>query len=200
VPGIGGGICQVADTIFKGALYSGLPMVHWINHQTLVPYYQPPGMDATVYVAPNSNADVRFQNDTGHWLLIKFTEDLANARLGEELFGPSTLVVAASSVQQMLQIARQLDGQLTATIHGTDEDLRCFRELVDVLREKAGRLIVNGFPTGVEVCPSMQHGGPYPATTYSGFTSVGQASVRRFLRPGTFQDVDAAALPPELRS
>src|SRR5207248_279609 len=51
VPGIGGGICQVADTIFKGALYSGLPMVHWINHQTLVPYYQPPGMDATVYVA-----------------------------------------------------------------------------------------------------------------------------------------------------
>jgi len=87
VPGIGGGICQVADTIFKGALYSGLPLVHWMNHQTLVPYYQPPGMDATVYVAPGSNADVQFQNDTGHWLLFHFEEDLANARLTVRFFG-----------------------------------------------------------------------------------------------------------------
>jgi len=87
VPGIGGGICQVADTIFKGALFSGLPLVHWINHQTLVPYYQPYGMDATVYVVPGSNADVQFQNDTGHWLLMTFTEDLANARLTVRFFG-----------------------------------------------------------------------------------------------------------------
>ncbi|GAC1436055.1 MAG: hypothetical protein NVSMB65_10090 [Chloroflexota bacterium] len=87
VPGIGGGICQVADTLFKGAFYSGLPLVHWVNHQTLVPYYQPPGMDATVFVAPHSNADVQFRNDTGHWLMIKFTEDLANARLGVRFFG-----------------------------------------------------------------------------------------------------------------
>lgn len=138
-----------------------------------------------------------------HALPTLFTADadtfLAHHRLGEELFGPSTVVVTASSRQQMLRIARELDGHLTATIHGTPQDLSDFADLVDVLREKAGRLIFNGFPTGVEVCPSMQHGGPYPATTDPRTTSVGTAAIERFVRPVCYQNFPEPSLPPELR-
>jgi NADP-dependent aldehyde dehydrogenase len=124
---------------------------------------------------------------------------LYNERLGEELFGPSALLVTASSKVQMMQIAAGLEGHLTATIHGTPQDLREFAELVDVLQQKVGRLIFNGFPTGVEVCPSMQHGGPYPATTDSRTTSVGTAAIERFARPVCWQNFPQEALPPELR-
>ena len=124
---------------------------------------------------------------------------LAHHRLGQELFGPSAIIVTASSRQQMLRVAHELEGHLTATIHGTPQDLRDFHDLVDVLREKAGRLIFNGFPTGVEVCPSMQHGGPYPATTDPRFTSVGTAAIERFVRPVCYQGFPQDLLPPELQ-
>jgi NADP-dependent aldehyde dehydrogenase len=125
---------------------------------------------------------------------------LANKRLGEELFGPSAVLVTASSRSQMLQIARDLEGHLTATIHGTPADLNDFKDLVDILQQKVGRLIFNGFPTGVEVCPSMQHGGPYPATTDSRTTSVGTAAIERFVRPIALQNFPQEALPPELQN
>ena len=99
----------------------------------------------------------------------------------------------------MLTIAHGLEGHLTATIHGTPADLREFADLVDVLQKKVGRLIFNGFPTGVEVCPSMQHGGPYPATTDARTTSVGTAAIERFVRPIAYQGFPQEALPPELR-
>jgi NADP-dependent aldehyde dehydrogenase len=124
---------------------------------------------------------------------------LAHERLGEELFGPSAVFVTASSREQMMRIARELEGHLTATIHGTPTDLREFAELVEVLQRKVGRLIFNGFPTGVEVCPSMQHGGPYPATTDSRTTSVGTAAIERFARPLCWQNFPQDALPEELR-
>lgn len=124
---------------------------------------------------------------------------LAHERLGEELFGPSAVFVTASSKDQMIRIARGLEGHLTATIHGTADDLREFAELVDVLQQKVGRLIFNGFPTGVEVCPSMQHGGPYPATTDSRTTSVGTAAIERFARPICWQNFPQDMLPPELQ-
>ena len=124
---------------------------------------------------------------------------LKNARLAEELFGPSTVLVTASSRAQMLEIARKLDGHLTATIHGTPQDLRDYADLVEILKQRVGRLIFNGFPTGVEVCPSMQHGGPYPATTDSRTTSVGTAAIERFARPIAFQNFPQEALPLELR-
>lgn len=124
---------------------------------------------------------------------------LAHERLGEELFGPSAVLVTASSKDQMMQIARQLDGHLTATIHGTPGDLREFADLVDLLQQKVGRLIFNGFPTGVEVCPSMQHGGPYPATTDARTTSVGTAAIERFARPLCWQNCPQELLPPELQ-
>lgn len=120
--------------------------------------------------------------------------------LREEVFGPSTLLVNCDSPDELERIARDLPGQLTASIHGTEEDLQTHAGLVAILREKAGRLIFNQFPTGVEVCPSMQHGGPYPATTDSRFGSVGAFAIKRFVRPVCFQNFPDAALPVELKN
>jgi NADP-dependent aldehyde dehydrogenase len=102
----------------------------------------------------------------------------------------------------MPTVARSIPGSLTGTIHAEDDEAGsdAVTDLRDALIERVGRLVWNGFPTGVAIAPAMHHGGPYPATTHSGFTSVGQASVRRFLRPVTFQDVVPGALPVELRS
>ena len=133
-----------------------------------------------------------------------FTTDAAtfsaHRQLQEEVFGPSTVVVGCASREEMESIARNLEGHLTATIHGTEADLADYAWLVDILERKAGRLIFNGFPTGVEVCPSMQHGGPYPATTDARTTSVGTAAISRFARPVAYQNFPQAALPPELRN
>src|SRR5207248_9145965 len=111
----------------------------------------------------------------------------------------STVVVRCNSREEMETVAHHLEGQLTATIHGTPADLSEFASLISVLENKAGRLIINGFPTGVEVCASMQHGGPYPATTDSRTTSVGTAAIKRFARPVCYQNFPPEALPIELR-
>jgi 2,5-dioxopentanoate dehydrogenase len=124
---------------------------------------------------------------------------LAQHAVREELFGPSTVLVAANSVDEMEAIARTLDGHLTATIQGTPKDLEEHKNLVDILQRKVGRLIFNAYPTGVEVCASMQHGGPYPATTDSRTTSVGTAAIDRFARPICFQGFPDQALPQDLR-
>ena len=126
---------------------------------------------------------------------------IANSNLATEVFGPSTLVVSCADQAEMLQAARQLPGQLTATIHsdGDDaQDVELARLLVDVLVDKVGRIVWNGFPTGVAVTHAMQHGGPYPASTDSRTTSVGTAAMRRFLRPVSFQGMPAAVLPEPL--
>ncbi len=117
----------------------------------------------------------------------------------EEVFGPYSLIVPAASLADLRTLAAGLDGQLTATIHGTPEDLAAAGDLLDILSHKAGRLIVNGFPTGVEVCHAMQHGGPAPATSDSRFTSVGSAALERFIRPVCYQDVPQALLPAALQ-
>ncbi len=124
---------------------------------------------------------------------------LADRRLSREIFGPSTILVRARSREQLEAIAAGLEGHLTATIHGTEEDLEEHASLVSILESKVGRIIFNGFPTGVEVCPSMHHGGPYPATTNSLFTSVGTAAILRFARPVCYQGFPDAALPAELQ-
>jgi NADP-dependent aldehyde dehydrogenase len=123
---------------------------------------------------------------------------LDRPELADEVFGPSTMVIRCASRDEMDAIARRLPGQLTATIHGSAADLKECASLVSILEEKAGRLIVNGFPTGVEVCPSMQHGGPYPATTDVRSTSVGTAAIHRFARPVAYQGFPESLLPPEL--
>ena len=117
--------------------------------------------------------------------------------LGEEVFGPLGMVVRVGSLDEMEQIARGFDGQLTATIHMDAADLEAARRLRPVLERKAGRVLVNGFPTGVEVADSMVHGGPYPASTNFGATSVGTMSIRRFLRPVSYQNMPEGLLPED---
>lgn len=124
---------------------------------------------------------------------------LARPELGIEVFGPSTLAITASSREQILQAARGLQGHLTATLHGTPEDLREWKDLIDILQTKVGRIIFNGWPTGVEVTHAMVHGGPYPATTDPRATSVGTAAIHRWARPVCFQGFPSEALPEELR-
>jgi len=124
---------------------------------------------------------------------------LRHRELSEEVFGPSTVVVRCGSREEMEAVALRLEGQLTATLHGTDADLAAHAWLVAILEDKAGRLLVNGFPTGVEVCASMQHGGPYPATTDSRATSVGTAAIQRFVRPVAYQNFPQSSLPAELK-
>ncbi len=119
--------------------------------------------------------------------------------LDQENFGPVCLVVTVKAPEEMFRVARGLGGQLTATIHNEEGDREASRELTRILMRKAGRLIQNGFPTGVEVCGAMTHGGPYPATTDSRFTSVGTAALERFLRPVTFQNFLQEDLPEPLR-
>ena len=125
---------------------------------------------------------------------------LRHDELLHEIFGPATVLVRCASAVRMLEIARHLEGSLTATIHGTRRDLEQNRPLLAVLARKAGRLVFDGFPTGVEVCSSMQHGGPYPASSDPRFTSVGTAAIQRFSRPVCFQDCPPEFLPPELQA
>lgn len=123
---------------------------------------------------------------------------LRNEALGEEVFGPLGLIVVAKDMDEMYALARSLHGQLTCTVHMDDEDAAAVRPLIAILRRKAGRLLANGFPTGVEVCDAMVHGGPYPASTNFGHTSVGTLSIRRFLRPVAYQNLPASVLPEDL--
>ncbi len=146
----------------------------------------PPRTDAPAQVAPalmRTNA----------------VEFAANPALSDEVFGPATLLVTHERREEVLQLARNLEGQLTATIHGTDEDLREWAALVRILETRAGRLVFNGFPTGVEVCHAMVHGGPFPATSDGRTTSVGPRAIRRWARAVCYQDFPAEALPDELR-
>jgi NADP-dependent aldehyde dehydrogenase len=124
---------------------------------------------------------------------------LDNPELAEEVFGPFALLISGKSLEELEEVARSLEGQLTATIQGTPDDLSQAATLVKVLERKAGRLVFNGYPTGVEVCPSMHHGGPYPATTDARFTSVGTAALERFVRPVCYQNFPQDALHAELR-
>jgi len=119
--------------------------------------------------------------------------------LEEEVFGPSTLTVTTDNKEELFQVAKQLKGHLTATIHGTEEDLIEYAELVTILEQKVGRLLINGYPTGVEVCHAMVHGGPYPATTDSRTTSVGTLAIHRFTRPVCYQNFPQSLLPAELK-
>jgi NADP-dependent aldehyde dehydrogenase len=128
------------------------------------------------------------------------TAVLENEVLGEEVFGPCSVAVMADTKEAMMHFAANLKGQLTATIHGTDEDLQQYSELVEILMQKAGRIVINGFPTGVEVGHAMVHGGPFPATTDSRSTSVGTNAIYRFTRPVCFQDFPDSLLPPELQT
>lgn len=124
---------------------------------------------------------------------------LAHPELSDEVFGPATLLITHQSREQLLEMARTMEGQLTATIHGTEEDLREYADLLAIVETRVGRMVFNGFPTGVEVCHAMVHGGPYPATSDGRSTSVGTRAVFRFTRQVCYQNFPDAALPDELK-
>lgn len=123
---------------------------------------------------------------------------LASPQLADEIFGPTSLIVVCGDEDEMLNVARHLEGQLTATLHLESDDLPLARRLLPVLERKVGRILANGFPTGVEVSYAMVHGGPYPATSDSRATSVGAMAIERFLRPVCYQELPAALLPQAL--
>jgi NADP-dependent aldehyde dehydrogenase len=124
---------------------------------------------------------------------------LADESLEEEIFGPSTLAVTVDNKEQLLRIARRLGGHLTATLQATEKDLDDYADLIPILEQKVGRVIINGYPTGVEVTHAMIHGGPYPATTDSRSTSVGTDAIKRFARPVCYQNFPQSLLPDELK-
>ncbi|TVZ17301.1 aldehyde dehydrogenase (NADP(+)) [Maribacter sp. MAR_2009_72] len=132
-------------------------------------------------------------------LRVKGNEFLRNHILHQEVFGPFSVVVSCEDAVQMEEILNQLEGQLTGTVLGETEDLKTYGGIVDALQEKVGRILFNGVPTGVEVCSSMVHGGPFPASTDPRFTSVGTSSIKRWVRPVSFQDWPNKFLPQALQ-
>jgi len=132
-------------------------------------------------------------------LITDFQTWSQNHILHEEIFGPATLLVRCGSRDELLSAAKQFDGSLTATIHTTQDELAEYTDLVDQLSCMAGRLVLNGFPTGVEVGSAIHHGGPYPATSDAKFTSVGTAAIYRFAKPVCYQNFPENLLPPELQ-
>lgn len=125
---------------------------------------------------------------------------LANPQLHEEVFGPYSLLVVCSDAEEMLQVAKQLQGQLTVTLMATHTDLATNLELANILQEKCGRFVLNNVPTGVAVALAMHHGGPFPATTDARFTAVGADGIKRFARPVSFQNWNNAFLPEALKN
>jgi NADP-dependent aldehyde dehydrogenase len=125
---------------------------------------------------------------------------LNNPVLHQEVFGPYSLIIRCANKEEMLAVAQHLEGQLTATLMATENDMLQNDELVEAVKNICGRFILNSVPTGVEVCLSMQHGGPFPATTDSRFTSVGADGIKRFARPIAFQNWSNSLLPDELKN
>ena len=138
------------------------------------------------------------RNATPYLFATTGAEWLANDALGEEVFGPLGLIVWVADVDEMRAVAKSLQGQLTCTLHMDADDADLAQSLLPILERKAGRILANGFPTGVEVCDAMVHGGPYPASTNFGATSVGTMAIRRFLRPVSYQNLPEAILPGDL--
>jgi len=120
--------------------------------------------------------------------------------LSKEVFGPFSLIVEYDNNDDLLNAASCLEGQLTATVHGAEDDIAGATGLLNILAQKAGRVVINGFPTGVEVCHSIVHGDPYPATSDGGSTSVGTGAITRFTRAVSWQSFPDSALPDERKS
>jgi NADP-dependent aldehyde dehydrogenase len=140
---------------------------------------------------PNAARAALYATDAAHFL--------ENPDLHAEMFGPATIIVRARDMDELLQITQALEGQLTATLQIEPGDYAAAARLMPLLERKAGRILVNGFPTGVEVCHAMVHGGPFPASSNAMFTSVGATSIDRFLRPVCYQDMPDQLLPEALK-
>ena len=173
------------------------PYIFEAYNKTLLERQAVPGVEK----AAAGNAPATSEQNLGQPVLFSATGKVLKEHpsLAEEIFGPSGIAIATDTKEELLGIARDLSGQLTATVHGSEDELIAYRELLDILEQKAGRVIINAFPTGVEVCSAMVHGGPFPATTDSKTTSVGTAAIYRFVRPVCYQNMPQSLLPAELQ-
>ncbi len=133
-------------------------------------------------------------------LTVNGSDFIKNTILHREVFGPFSLVVQCVDEKELENVLSHLEGQLTGTILGNADELRQYSLIVDALESRVGRIIFNGVPTGVEVCPAMQHGGPFPASTDSRFTSVGVSAIKRWVRPVSYQDWPQELLPEALKN
>ena len=132
---------------------------------------------------------------TPHVITTDLDTWLNDKKLQEEIFGPFAVILRVENTTDMFTIAKRIEGQLTATMHFAKNDHTVAKQLLQLLEQKAGRIIANGFPTGVELVNSMVHGGPYPACTYAGCTSVGSMAIKRFLKPISYQNIPQNLLP-----
>jgi alpha-ketoglutaric semialdehyde dehydrogenase len=153
-----------------------------------------------VAVVAQSTADEPMNAGVPTLATVNATQFQQNPVLLEEVFGPYSLLVQADTIDELKKAIEKIPGQLTCTIMADEQDLINHRDIIDLVMERAGRVIINGVPTGVEVCPSMHHGGPYPSTTDSRFTSVGSDAIKRFVRPVSFQGFPDSLLPDELKN
>jgi 2,5-dioxopentanoate dehydrogenase len=157
---------------------------------------------AVITSTPLSNNTTPFDSTQG--IATVATVDaktfLSNPLLHKEVFGPYSLVIRCANTNEMLQVAQQMEGQLTSTLMATENDMQQHDAIVDAVKQTCGRIVMNGVPTGVEVCLSMHHGGPFPASTDARFTSVGADAIKRFARPICYQNWSNALLPDELKN
>ncbi len=153
-------------------------------------------------VLTQANYDTKVQPNVGTQAIcqVKGETFLNNPMLHKEVFGPFSMVVACKNAEELEAVIANLEGQLTGTVISEDNEIKNYGTVVSALQGRVGRLIFNGVPTGVEVCDSMVHGGPYPASTDSRFTAVGTNSIYRWVRPVSFQNWPDELLPPELQN
>ncbi len=202
-PGLLVGVKSEALDTFSKSLADGLADATgtMLNAKIAESYYQ--HRDALLNeagVAHEGNTE-KAEGNTARALTatVSASTFLENPRLHEEIFGPFTLLVVCDSAAEMELIAAGLQGQLTGTLVATENDLTQNDTVVKNLQQKVGRILFNGVPTGVEVCPAMHHGGPYPASTNAKYTSVGTTAISRFTRPVSYQNWPDRLLPAELQ-
>ena len=148
----------------------------------------------------NSDAEVKTNYARQTITTVEGKTFLENPTLHQEVFGPYSIVVQCENAIQLEQIISKLEGQLTGTLIAEEDEAAQYPEVISALQNRVGRIIFNGVPTGVEVCPSMNHGGPYPSSTDSRFTAVGIHSIKRWVRPFSYQDWPDELLPNELKN
>ena len=174
-------------------LNTGIAQGYYINKEKVT-------SQAGVEIVAVAEAEVLEGHGLPTVAAVSAQEFLANEHLQEEVFGPFALIVKCKDAIEVKAVADVIQGQLTATLLGTDADLTASQELISLIQIKCGRILFNNFPTGVEVVKSMHHGGPFPSVSDSRFTSVGPDSIKRFVRPFSYQNWPDALLPDELKN
>ncbi len=172
------------------------PNIHSFYDQLKSEFSKQNGVETVAEQSANSKPNVASQMV----VKVKGSTFIENPTLHQEVFGPFSMIVSCKDESELITIIKELEGQLTGTVLGNDDEIKTYSVLIDALQNRVGRIIFNGVPTGVEVCPSMMHGGPYPASSDSRYTAVGTHAIFRWVRPFAFQDWPDELLPEELQN